>query len=97
MKYRVLCHILVFLLCAGGLFAQTQDSTQIIYRTARNIVFVEGLGNGGYYSVNYERFLLDAISLRVGFSTFTNDYSTNFPQFNIIVPKVVDANKLKYK
>ena len=34
-KYRVLCHILVFLLCVGGLFAQTvvQDSAQMVQST----------------------------------------------------------------
>lgn len=68
MKYRVLCHILVFFMCLSGLAAQTHDSTQILSRTARNVVFVEGLGNGIVYSVNYERFLSDVISLRVGFS-----------------------------
>lgn len=37
-------------------------------RTAHNSIFIEGLGNGGIYSVNYERILGDSnVSLRAGF------------------------------
>jgi hypothetical protein len=90
MKYRVLCHILVFFVCLGSLMAQTQDSTQKIPRTARNVVFVEGLGNGFLYSVNYERFLWDAVSLRAGFSAWTNNSDPQFIQDNITVPILIN-------
>jgi len=36
-------------------------------RTANNVIFAELLGNGLLYSVNYERFLSDDLSVRVGF------------------------------
>jgi hypothetical protein len=36
-------------------------------RTARNVLFVELLGNAALYSVNYARFITDDISLRFGF------------------------------
>ena len=40
-------------------------------RSPRNTVFLELLGNGLLYSVNYERFLWDSrVSLRAGFSAF---------------------------
>ncbi|MBL7993469.1 MAG: hypothetical protein JNN25_18670 [Candidatus Kapabacteria bacterium] len=85
MKYRVLCHILVFLLCVGGLLAQTvlQDSVQVAQstqanvqaeRTAKETVFLELLGNGFAYSLNYERFLSEQYAYRIGFSTLPPYY-----------------------
>lgn len=35
-------------------------------RTAKNVLYVELLGNGILYSLNYERFLTDDVALRVG-------------------------------
>jgi hypothetical protein len=40
-------------------------------RTAKNAVYLELLGNGGLYSINYERALLDNVTARVGFSYFS--------------------------
>ncbi|MES1245727.1 MAG: hypothetical protein ABUT39_29240 [Acidobacteriota bacterium] len=37
---------------------------------ARNAVFVELLGNGGVYSLNYERMLTDHLGLRVGYAAW---------------------------
>ena len=39
---------------------------------SRNAVFVELLGNGGAYSLNYERQLTDSLGVRVGYATWTN-------------------------
>lgn len=66
MKYRVLCHILVFLLCVGGLLAQTvlQDSLKL--RTSWNTVFLEFLGNGGFISASYEGAISSNLSIRAG-------------------------------
>lgn len=36
-------------------------------RTANNSIFAEGLGNGLFYSLNYERMIIDDIAVRVGF------------------------------
>ncbi len=73
MKYRVLCHILVFLLCVDGLSAQEtqKDSAQVTMndrRLASNNVFLELIGNGLFYSVNYERTIARNFSLRIGVS-----------------------------
>jgi hypothetical protein len=40
-------------------------------RSAKNLVYLELLGNGGLYSVNYERMLTDDLSARLGFSYLT--------------------------
>ncbi len=37
-------------------------------RTAKNSLYVELLGNGGLYSLNYERNLTDDVTARLGFS-----------------------------
>lgn len=37
-------------------------------RSAKNSVYIEGLGSGLFYSLNYERMILDDISVRVGMS-----------------------------
>jgi hypothetical protein len=36
-------------------------------RTAKNVLYVELLGNGILYSLNYERFITDDLSARIGF------------------------------
>ncbi|MGE3669493.1 MAG: hypothetical protein AB7K71_07525, partial [Polyangiaceae bacterium] len=37
-------------------------------RSAKNSLYIELLGNGGLYSLNYERNLTDDVAARVGFS-----------------------------
>jgi hypothetical protein len=55
---------LVIALATGSLAAQERN-----YETMKkNTVFAEALGNGGLYSLNYERLLDDDWSLRVGLS-----------------------------
>lgn len=79
MKYRVLCHILVFLFCVGGSSAQTvaQDSAQVVQstqasvqaeRTAWNTIHVELLGMGGSWSVGYEGAIARYLTIRLGAS-----------------------------
>jgi hypothetical protein len=61
-------------------------------RTANNSIFIEGLGNGGLYSVNYERILGDTnFSLRAGFGYFRIDGGTTFgfanaPETDLLFP-----------
>ena len=56
----------VALLAGGSLcFAQVPEASP-----ARNAVFVELLGNGGLYSVNYERMLTDQLGLRIGYAAW---------------------------
>jgi hypothetical protein len=45
--------------------AKSGDSKE---RKAKNLVYLELLGNGGVYSINYERMLTDDLSARLGFS-----------------------------
>jgi hypothetical protein len=49
------------------------DSTE---RKAKNLVYLELLGNGGLYSINYERMLGNDLSARLGFSYFSVGAST---------------------
>lgn len=46
----------------------TKPSTTSTDRKAKNLVYLELLGNGGLYSVNYERMLGNDLSARLGFS-----------------------------
>jgi len=49
-------------------------------RSAKNVLFVEGLGNGLLYSINYERFVSDDVSLRIGFGYFGSGASSDGTQ-----------------
>lgn len=49
----------------------TAPRTDESRRTAKNAMYLELLGNGILYSVNYERALLDNVTARVGFSYFS--------------------------
>ncbi|WP_345162591.1 hypothetical protein [Pontibacter saemangeumensis] len=46
-------------------YGQTEPS-----RTSRNNAYLELLGNGGLYSVNYERIVAENFALRLGFAAF---------------------------
>jgi len=70
----------------GGLENLTPPSEE---RTANNSIFLELLGNGGLYSVNYERIFGDSnFSLRAGFSYFSlsaGDSSTSLITIPLLV------------
>lgn len=51
----------------AGAPAQPAPAEQEQGRTANNAIFIELLGNGGIYSLNYERFIRD-FGVRAGFS-----------------------------
>ncbi len=76
-KYRVLCHILVFFVCLSGLAAQKlqKDSIQTTQRLFENSFSVELLGSSMLLSVNYERFLTENFSLRIGLGPFPIAFS----------------------
>ncbi len=38
---------------------------------SRNAIYLEALGVGGFYSINYERFIDDNYTLRIGYSSWT--------------------------
>jgi len=53
--------------------AELKDGTQVtdaasVDKPAPNSVFVEGMGSGLFYSVNYERRVIDVVGIRAGFS-----------------------------
>ena len=67
---RLVCSVLsigCILVTAGAARAQEQDVVQTKHeRTALNSIYLELGGNGPLYSLNYERFLGDEISARIG-------------------------------
>lgn len=91
-KYLLLS---LFCLFQGKSFAQTG-----VKNSVRNLIYLEGLGIGGYGSINYERLLLHKnkssspkfnIGLSVGLSTLhIRDFEDNFNP-DVIVPISVNA------
>lgn len=61
----MLCHLL---LVVSATAAHAQDTAP---PARANAVYVELLGNGGAYSVNYERALTPAVRVRVGAASWT--------------------------
>jgi hypothetical protein len=59
--------LIALLACGSPCLAQAGAA-----RIARNAVSLELLGNGGLYSVNFERMLSDTLALRVGFATWNS-------------------------
>lgn len=57
--------------------APPDDSGSGLGRTANNAVFIELLGNGGVYSLNYER-IFDNFSVRAGFSYISIEAETTY-------------------
>jgi hypothetical protein len=50
----------------------TQAAPQLDFATtAKNFVYVEALGSGGLFSINYDRLLSPTWAVRVGFSAFS--------------------------
>jgi hypothetical protein len=60
--------LIVFLFISASAFCTQVDTAKNI--TAPNIVYFEWFGNGVLYSLNYERFISNDISLRCGLSYF---------------------------
>lgn len=82
---HVLCHIVLLCTFALGAFAQEaqKDSVQVqsltqasiqAKRTARRTVFLELLGNGFAYSVNYEKLFDEQFAGRIGLMTLPPYY-----------------------
>jgi hypothetical protein len=69
-----------FILAFGKLYAQDLVVMQSQPFTARNSIFIEFLGSGFSYSLNYDRLITDNLSIRAGLSwlplnfLFGNDY-----------------------
>lgn len=75
MKPRSILTLAIAFYCSfAAAFAQDASNTAAPYvptpRTAVNTIYLEILGNGGIYSINYERMLQDNFGIRVGGSYF---------------------------
>ena len=84
--------ILLFLLIIGNNTFSQIDSTH----TARNVIYLEVLGIGGYGSVNYERVVYHKkyfmLALRFGLSTYhIKDYTNKFNP-DILVPFAINGS-----
>lgn len=66
---RLLIATLLTFACAASTPAQTPPSPA----SARNSVYLELLGNGGVYSVNFERELMPHLGLRIGAATWGSE------------------------
>ncbi len=69
-------HILFLVYLCLPLYGLAQKTTEKDPSRSRNTIYLEGLGSGGIYSINYERLLLlkekQAYGFRVGTSYFGN-------------------------
>lgn len=67
MRFKRCFSLIALLTCGSSCLAQAGAAP-----IARNAVYLELLGNGGLYSVNFERILHDTLALRVGFATWNS-------------------------
>jgi hypothetical protein len=64
MKKKLRLFFFGLMVCSVS-YGQTDSS-----KTSRNNAYLELLGNGGVYSINYERIVVENFALRLGFSAF---------------------------
>jgi hypothetical protein len=75
---RLLCFSL---LCTSFSYGQS-DFTQ----SSRNNFFFELLGNGGLYSINYERFVVDDVTSRIGVGVWNDPTSSGGKTSLVTIP-----------
>jgi hypothetical protein len=63
-KYLWIICFIVLLVPIDKLFSQVNQT--------RNAIYIEGFGPGLFYSINYERYLSETFTTRIGFSSWTN-------------------------
>lgn len=72
MTHKNILHFLCLvstIACISVISAKAQDTTAFTPK-ALNTIYVEGLGNGGVYSLNYDRLLDSHWAVRIGVSYF---------------------------
>jgi len=84
------CMVILLLIIRNMAFSQSAPTGP-----ARNLVYVELAGPGGYGSLNYERILLSKseiqFGVRCGISTYhVNDYTNNFNP-DILIPLAING------
>ena len=62
--------VLLLALSTALVCHEARGQTQLV-RAARNAIFLELFGNGGLYSLNYDRLITDNVSARLGFASWT--------------------------
>jgi len=93
MKYNLSITSVLLIILFSTNYSKAQTDSSI---TARNVIFIEGLGIGGYGSLNYERIIpLEEkinLSLRIGLSTYQiTDYTRDLNP-DIIIPAGINAS-----
>jgi hypothetical protein len=82
---RIAAALLAFAIAAVPLTARADGED----RTARNTIYLEVLGNGFIYSLNYERFLTDNFNARIGAEYFSVNADGSGNANLLIVPATV--------
>lgn len=77
-------HSLAFLCFCLPLAGLAQTLNQESPFRARNTIYLEGLGSGGFYSVNYERLLLSGEKQAYGFRIGTSSFGKSFGTITLI-------------
>jgi hypothetical protein len=62
----------LWITCFIVLFAPLNNALSQVTQ-ARNVIYIEGFGPGILYSVNYERYLSETTTARIGFSSWTKE------------------------
>ena len=92
MKKKSIGGFLIYLLTATTLFAQDTLKTDTLpmRKLAKNVVYAEYLGNGNYYTLNYERIFYSArhvnIAGRIGFEYGDNYLYDGIFTFHSVIP-----------
>ncbi len=87
------CKMRIFrllLLCFSLLFISFSYGQTDFSQSSRNNVLLEILGNGGVYSINYERFVLDDVISRIGIGAW-NDFSVSGGKKSLITIPVLTS------
>jgi hypothetical protein len=91
---RLALAALFALLAVGSASAQEARPDSALVGRARNAVYVELIGNGLLYSVNYDRMLTDHLSARVGASYLgarTDTESASLATFPVMINYLTGA------
>jgi hypothetical protein len=75
---------------AGIIVLSTPGMSQ---STSKNAVYAEALGAGIFYSLNYERFISNDVTVRIGFSSFPLSYNDGKDHSTLFIVPII-ANYL---
>lgn len=78
-------HSLLILLFLGFFISKAQE------QYAKNAVYLELAGNGGLYSVNYERSLSQTINVRIGFASWSAEQDIGGEETFLTIPILLNS------